>query len=246
MPDPVAHHHYPRPPITEAVLEVRVEGKLSARDMERCVERFRRQYKNVENITEFEINFEDGKPISRPKSTGFKLTSENAVDLLLLNPSSVASIRLAPYSRWEDLLESAKSNFDTFTKLLGRQVVSRIGARFVNRIDVPSKLMVGRSWNDFFRLGANVPGEVARAYGSYYVNLGARSEEGVMIVINTGVIGDNVLLDHTSVLLDIDVALEGDIPQRIDDMWARAEVLRKVKNRIFESSITDRCRELFR
>src|SRR5712664_269510 len=104
MPDPVAHHHYPRPPITEAVLEVRVEGKLSARDMERCVERFRRQYKNVENITEFEINFEDGKPISRPKSSGFKLTSENAVDLLLLNPSSVASIRLAPYSRWEDLL----------------------------------------------------------------------------------------------------------------------------------------------
>jgi uncharacterized protein (TIGR04255 family) len=244
MPKSGQRKQYARPPITEAVLELRTDSALSSRDLERCRDRFKRQYEKVEDIADVELLVQpDGKIGHKTTTSGYKLTASNAVDLMLLNPLSLATIRLAPYSRWEDLLRAARENFETFTKIAGRKNIVRIGSRFVNRIDVPNDKLAGRPSSDFLASGVQVPPN-AGTISAYLSNVHATRPDGIKLVIQTGT-ANPVLIDHTSFLIDIDASLDSGIPSRIDDMWEKTELLRVAKNSVFESMITDRCRELF-
>jgi uncharacterized protein (TIGR04255 family) len=244
MPKSGEQKQYARPPITEAVFEFRTDNALSNRDLERCRDRFKRQYEKVEDVTDVELLInEDGKIGHKTTASGYKLTASNAVDLVLLNPLSLATIRLAPYSRWENLLQTAQANFDTFVKIVGRRNIVRLGSRFVNRIDIPNEKLAGRRSNDFLQSGIEVS-EAAGEVSAYLWSVHATRPDGIEVKVQTGT-ANPVLIDHTSFLIDIDASMDSGIPPRIDDMWERAELLRVAKNSVFESMITDRCRELF-
>jgi uncharacterized protein (TIGR04255 family) len=236
--------HYPRPPITEAVIELRSDRALSPRDLERCRDKFKRQYEKVEDLNEIEVVFQENKISHRAVSSGYKMTAGNAVDLVMLNPLSLATIRLAPYQRWEGLLRSAKENLEALTKIVGRQNFVRIGARFINRIDIPNERLAREKTTDFIVSGIDIPVETSGILNAYYFNAQSERKDGIKLMIQSGV-ANPVLLDHTSILLDIDAFIDADIPTRIDEMWERTELLRRAKNSVFESHITDKCRELF-
>jgi uncharacterized protein (TIGR04255 family) len=53
------------------------------------------------------------------------------------------------------------------------------------------------------------------------------------------------LVDHASVILDIDVSRAGDPPQKDDEIWALIDRIRVHNNQVFEESVTDKARELF-
>jgi uncharacterized protein (TIGR04255 family) len=247
MPEKVDEpRHYPRPPITEAVIELRSGSALTPRDLERCRDRFKRQYETVESVNEIEVTLQpDGKATNRVKSSGYKMTARNAVGTVILTPFSLATIRLAPYQQWENLLQSAKENLETFAKVVGRQPIVRLATRFINRIDIPNNQYNAARTKDFVTFGASVPGQIAESVTAHFATANFTIENGIKLVVQSGPINP-VLLDHSSILLDIDAAIEADIPTRIDDMWEKTEILRAAKNRVFESSITDRCRELFK
>jgi uncharacterized protein (TIGR04255 family) len=50
---------------------------------------------------------------------------------------------------------------------------------------------------------------------------------------------------HFSVLLDIDVVREVDVPQKDNEIWKELDLMRTHKNRIFEECVTDSARKLF-
>ena len=52
--------------------------------------------------------------------------------------------------------------------------------------------------------------------------------------------------DCVSVLLDIDVYRDTTVPNDEEEIWNYFERLRLLKNDLFESSITDRSRDLFK
>ena len=245
MSKPGEQKRYARPPITEAVLELRSDRPLTGRDLERCRDRLKRQYETIEEISDVEFIVKDGNKFSHKTTpSGYKMTARNAVDVVMLAPLSLATVRLAPYQSWEELLELAKVNFETVTKIVGRQNTARIGARFVNRIDIPNERLAGLKSNDFIVCGVFIPGEAAGAMAAYFFNAHTLRQDGIKLVIQSG-IANPVLIDHTSILLDIDASFESEIPSRIDEMWEKTELLRTAKNSVFESNITDRCRELF-
>jgi uncharacterized protein (TIGR04255 family) len=237
--------HYARPPITEAVLELRFEGLMDSRDLERTRDRFKSKYSNVEQVREFQVSvLPDGKLAQKITSSGFKMTDKNAVDVLRLAPSVLGTIRLAPYERWEKLLSQAKENFETLTKLLGRKKVIRIGTRFINRIDIPNSLLEGRKLSDFFRIGAIAIPEVRSVSAVSLAVNAVHAGTGAKLIVQSGTV-EPALIDHTSVSLDTDAYWDADIPLRVDEMWEKTRILREAKNSIFERSITDHMRSLF-
>lgn len=64
------------------------------------------------------------------------------------------------------------------------------------------------------------------------------------LTINSGAV-PSPLLDHGSFLLDIDIAMESNPPQKDADINELLERIRNKKNAVFEACITDRARELF-
>lgn len=48
-----------------------------------------------------------------------------------------------------------------------------------------------------------------------------------------------------SFLLDLDIGLTKDVPQKDDKIWEEIDLMRVHKNRIFEECVTDNARKLF-
>lgn len=64
------------------------------------------------------------------------------------------------------------------------------------------------------------------------------------VIVNAGTM-PSPLIDHASLLLDIDLFKAKDLPRRDDEIWALLAVLRLQKNDLVEAFITSRARELF-
>jgi uncharacterized protein (TIGR04255 family) len=237
--------HYPRPPITEAVIELRFDETLGDRDMERVRDRFKRTFATVEEMQNIEVSIEGKKIQHKASSAGFKMTAGNAVDVIIINPATFGTVRLAPYESWESLLKTANDNFLLFTKILGRKKVVRLGVRFVNRFDIPNAMIQGQKVNEFLRLGISLSDKITTQIGPYSLVVNAVDRDsGAKLLIQSAVVPP-ALIDHASITLDTDAFWDADIPQRLDEMWEKVSVLRDAKNSVFENSITDRLRELF-
>jgi len=237
---------YNRPPIVEAVIDLKFEGNLSDRELERLRDRFKARFPSIEEKKNIQIEVRTDQIITNSFSAGFKMTAENAIDLILTNPDSFGSVRLAPYNKWESLLAAAKDNFDLFTKVVGRKKIVRIGVRYINRFDIPNAKIEGRPLSEFIRVGISLPMEVSTVTGGFSFSVsGVEVSTGAKLIINGGVIIPPALLEHTSISLDIDVYWDADIPMRLEDMWVKTDVLRHAKNAVFEHCITDELRALF-
>ncbi len=240
--------HYPRPPITEAVIELRFEGQLNAREMERVRDRFKSQYPTVEQLQMVEVIFDEGGTAA-PKfvPVGFKMTDKNALDVLMMKTNALGTIRLAPYESWETLKGRAEENWELLEKVLNtRKRVLRIGARFINRIDIPSDFLSSKDIEEFFpthiRLGPNI----AQQIGNFTFRVSAiHAGTGAKLTIQSAILDQPALLEYTSISLDTDAYFDAEVPQRIDAMWAMADKLREAKNDVFENSISDHLRALF-
>jgi uncharacterized protein (TIGR04255 family) len=237
---------YAKPPIVEATVEVRTSEQLDRRDLERCRDRFKKRYEKVEDLAEVTLAITVGGAVThQSKPMGFKLTAANAVDVLIINPFSIAMSRFAPYANWEALIGDFQQNYELYVKIVGRRPVVRIGARYQNRIDVPKALIKGANWPDFIRVFPSLPEEIADNTGQYYMNVQPSFRDTkVKLIIQTGPITE-VLLDHTSLQLDIDAFIDSDLATRVDLLWAEFAQLRDVKNAVFENCITDASRKLF-
>ena len=237
---------YARPPIVEATVEVRTGDLLDRRDLERCRDRYKKKYEQVEDLAEITVAFAPGGAVTHQvKPLGYKLTSANAVDVLMLGPSNIGVSRFAPYESWEALIGDLQQNYELYTKVVGRRSVVRIGARYQNRIDVPKDQLKTGGWPDFVRVLPAIPAEIAGKSGNYYMNIQpAFRDTKVKLVIQTGP-ANEVLLDHASLQLDIDAYIDSDLPTRVDLLWDEFAQLREVKNAVFENCITDATRKLF-
>jgi uncharacterized protein (TIGR04255 family) len=63
---------YARPPITEAVVEIRFKASFSARDLDRMRDKFKGRYPSVEERHEVNVRVEGKTSTSTAKKVGYK------------------------------------------------------------------------------------------------------------------------------------------------------------------------------
>ena len=238
---------YSRAPILEAVLEFQFAEPSSDRDLERLRDRFKQAYPSVETNQSIHVTLlAADKATATPSLLGYKMTSEGANDVLLIQKNAIGTIRLAPYDRWETMRATAMKNYETFAKVVGRKKITRVGARYINRFDVPSSDILGKPLDNFLNVSISLPPSLAVATGPYAFTLDCiEATTRSKVRLQSG-IGPPALLDHMSITLDIDAYLDEDVPGRMNEVWDCADVLRNAKNAVFESSITNELRAYIR
>lgn len=238
---------YKRPPIVEASFEVRFRQTLSTREMERLRDRFKRTHPTIEEQRQVNIELLAQKAVTTEATlVGYKLTASNASDLVIIQQHALGSSRLAPYEGWESFIKGARGNFETLNKIVGHREVTRLGARFVNRIDIPNALIQGREIVSLIKAFVALPEEITTVAGTYglWINFIEKST-GVKVLLQSSIALPPPVLDHTSIVLDIDASVDSGIPSQKEAIWRVAETLRTAKNRVFEGVITDDLRRLF-
>ncbi len=247
---------YARPPITEAVIEIRFDPAISQDALAKFVSDIQEQYPTAEQsyevTVELKVPASGGEPVATPKMTlaGYKLTGRDGTDLILLAADRLATVRLAPYCGWEEFLEITQNIYALLRKTTGYRKIVRVATRYVNRIDIPvsGSDSIGASkpinTTEYLLLEPQIPKIIPNVSSFMSQFVGYVPEIDGKVLVNAAIV-PSPLIDHVSLLLDIDLFKDQSLPQKDNEMWDLLATLRNQKNVLFEAFVTDKARELF-
>jgi uncharacterized protein (TIGR04255 family) len=236
---------YGRPPITEAVIDFRVNGSAKMEDLERLSQKLHSRYPTKQGIQDVEIQVGAQNAVDMTPA-GYRLASLDQADVCVLNIGGITTSRLAPYLGWESLEHSMLANWKAWRKIAGLTLPSRIGVRFINRIDVPVDLVDKVPITDYIRLHIEFPNVSDAPWIGFSTQLSTASMRPHWNVnLGAGLVSPPPLLGYISLLLDIDVWRSEEIPTAAKDQEALLTEARELKNELFEQFVTDNSRELF-
>jgi uncharacterized protein (TIGR04255 family) len=238
---------YRKPPITEATIGVKLAQPLERAEIDAVVSDFRGQYPYID--ARFQVSFTafPGASSAQERSDGFNMRDESALDVLVVGVQEIATSRLAPYPGWDILCTRALANYRRVRQRIGYKRQVRVGARFINRIDIPFR---GESMeivlSDYITVSPDslsIWPDVS--YREYFISIRINYAQPISVLLQTGIVPP-ALVKHMAIMLDIDASVEGDsVPQNEPDLIELLARLRKAKNEIFEQAITDKTRQLF-
>lgn len=238
---------YPNAPITEAVLDIRVEPRegIQAKELLNVTERISNSYPVREDCVEGTASFSLGSTMAssiQSNLIGYLCRSEDArICQAQLRGFSFSKLR--PYLNWEDTKTEARRLWNIYRMEIRPTKVTRLALRYINKIEIPIDGPL--DLNKFFRTRIEISSDLPQSMENFYMKLQLPQPD----IRSMGVINSTVLPTENKgvvgILLDIDVSRTVDLPQTEEDIWDVFDQIRDSKNKIFEASITDSTRELF-
>jgi uncharacterized protein (TIGR04255 family) len=241
---------YNRAPITEAVIDLRVnlpEGftvdKLkeihsSISEKFPTIEPF---YKGVGALL-----YQPGESFkvdTSEQQIGYWFRSEDNLQTFQATLEGFSFNRLAPYKSWEEFSSDAKNLWGVYKEICSPTHVTRAAVRYINQINLPANELT--ELKDYLRTGPEVsPGLPQNALQTFFMQLQIPQPDlDCMLIINEA-IALPANPEIVSVILDLDLFRQQIWDSDDEDIWRFLEKLRDRKNEVFEASITDRTREL--
>jgi uncharacterized protein (TIGR04255 family) len=127
----------------------------------------------------------------------------------------------------------------------GLRSVSRLGVRFINRIDVPNAGNGIFRFEDYIAIGVNLPKRLENlSEYQWMVSLPFPERNAAGVVQSFSAPPE--LPGTRAFMIDIDVFALNGLPSDIGSIMDRLQDMRVLKNEIFELTITDKAREAFR
>lgn len=238
--------HYSKAPITEAIIDLRVtlpEGTKVAQ-MEQCGANEAGPYPTRKNITTAITRMELGERFSTSATTdhvGFAFTSADTKQVFQVRLDGFAMIRLAPYDTWEPFRDEARRLWDSYRASARPVKVQRMAVRYVNRLDLPLPLA---DFKEYLRTLPEVSSDLPQLLAGFFMQLNIPQEDiRSTLLLNQTIMGPP-RPDVISVVLDLDLFREVELPTQEEEIWRLFEDLHDRKNQIFEACITDSLRKL--
>jgi uncharacterized protein (TIGR04255 family) len=234
---------YKRPPITEAVIELRFARPFPEDVVAHATRILKGEYfyEDPDKGANIKIDAATGKSEYEPAWSGERLSSADRADIAIFRTTAFVASRLAPYLGWEQFRERSERAWAAWRKAAGSIELARIGVRYINRIDIPNEGPI--KLDDFLKFHPTIPdGPPIEAYTMQVIRpIGA---DECRVTINSASVV-SPLVGFSSFLLDLDVFKEIDLPKRDDTLWELLEKFRHHKNHVFESCLTQRTRDIF-
>jgi uncharacterized protein (TIGR04255 family) len=246
---PLQSPAYPHAPITEAVIEVRVDRDIEDKVLEKIARKLKPHYKMSSPRREigFLIDNTTGGDIKiQEDSAGYHLSSEDQADIVLLTKRHLTTARLPPYPGWEEFSEQAWKNWETWSKLVPKYPIVRLGVRFINRIDIPLASNGKLNLDEYFTFQPRFK-QFKKTLQSYLVQVRFETfAPNWVATITSAPVHPHPVPEAMSFTLDIDVFRDREIPMHPKELWATIDEARIVKNDLFERALTEKTKDLFK
>ena len=244
----VPERSYRKPPVVEALCEIHFadstwDDTIPGAFYERIKHEFpRKQQREIQQaqITLGEGTASAGVQMLPPwiqfvSHSGNKMV-QVAENLLVVN-------QLRPYRHFDEWERAVYKALKEYKSAASPQRVSRIGIRYINRIEIPGTRV---SMEDYFTIYPQLPASLGNTHRSFLVRVEVpQADQGHTVLITFGTseppqaTGDKLLF-----MLDLyDIA---ELNMRPDESELRAQIRQAHDNvvRAFEDSITNRLRDL--
>ena len=243
MPAPM---HYAKTPITEATIDIRVALPDGANmvQLTELTQRLLKQFPESMPVYERELFLQveaEGQSSDKTEQVGFRLMSADKHKIAHIQLNGLAFSLLYPYDRWEPFRDDARGLWETYREVLRPTRITRVAVRYINRLDIPHESV---ELKKYLRTVPEISEDLSQTVLSYFMQLVIPQED----ILATAVINQAIVPpptpETTSVILDIDLFREKDIPDSDEGIWAVFEQLREGKNKIFKACLTPDAEEL--
>jgi uncharacterized protein (TIGR04255 family) len=239
--------HYRKPPITEALIDLRVDlpPQISLMELSKVLRGNEAAYPLVEQLHRALGQMQVGPQVSASAGSehvGYLFRSVDGKQICQARRDGFTMSRLAPYESWNTLRDEARQLWENYRTATKPTKVTRLAVRYINRIDIPLPF---KDFKDYLRTAPEVSPDLPQELAGYFMRLeipidGIKS----LALINEAII-EPASQNVASVVLDVDIFRTVELPTDEDGIWAFFEELRLHKNQAFEACITDKARELF-
>jgi uncharacterized protein (TIGR04255 family) len=162
--------------------------------------------------------------------------------LIQIGPNVVAVNHLKPYSSWENFKQMIDRALNVYRKVASPQAISRIGLRYINRLEFPGLQSVDI---DRFLLAAPaVPSTVPQTFTSWLqrVEIPFEQANGLLALHSGSARSEGQ--QNVAFLLDLDfITLQAELV-KLDSAMEWAEKAHDEIEKTFEACITDETRKL--
>jgi len=181
---------------------------------------------------------------STDKLNGHMFFSGDNKRVVQVTPISFAFSQLKPYDTWAVFKAEAKRIWEKYWVIMQPISINRTSLRYINRIEIP--FPVGEL-RDYCLLFPEFPMTMPQEVGNFFVRFESFDREiGAMGVVTLALEPIQPAVPFVVLIFDIDVGfLEGSMSSSPEETWAKFDLLRLYKNRIFHSNLTDRAKKLF-
>jgi uncharacterized protein (TIGR04255 family) len=236
------------PPIVEAVLDIECDfapgqsfvglEKAAAARFCDCYPKSRKQFKIEPN---------SAKPVGDdvPSVSAYLFLRDDEKQLVQLRENGYAFNRLAPYGSFDDYLPEIRRTWGIYLELAAPILIRVVKLRYINRIMLPF-VSPNLDLDTYFNVGPRMPDEERYSVAGF-LNLNQLIEKETGHRITTVLAAGQWEGNKLPVLFDNTVFARIDAPPSDwQSLKATIQSLRKLKNRVFADTLTDKCLSLFR
>jgi uncharacterized protein (TIGR04255 family) len=243
---------FPNAPITEAIIDIRVEPRSEAAITALAAFRdiVRDRFPNGQAIAEWEADFQVDPPReptltqASARPTGFLFRSEDQTKIVQTTLTGFTFNKLRPYEHWTPFRDEAKQLWKQYVELIEPLRVIRVALRYINRIEIP---MPFASFSEYIRTTPEIAPNLPQELVHFFLRLEIPWPDEMTIAVITETIDQSTLTpQRVPLIFDIDVFRAHPFDPTSEEVWDNLESLRNIKNEIFLSSLTDKAKEMFR
>jgi uncharacterized protein (TIGR04255 family) len=236
-----------RPPLREAVIDIRLRDSLPSGFLETLRSLALPRFSNVGDIQlgGFKLEIGIGKPaqaiVTSDEVLGVRFQSLDGAQVLQYHRNGVTFSVLRNYTAWEPFVDEARKLWQEFLRISGAAVVSRVGIRYINSIEIPT----GADFDDYLTAGPRIPKPLPQIVTGFLQRVIVPFAEIDGYAIITQAL-EQPTDKSLPTIIDIDVASNCSMDGEAPEVWHRLTKLRNVKNQIFFASVTPKALEAYR
>jgi uncharacterized protein (TIGR04255 family) len=247
--DVAPRREYPNPPIVEVICQVNFAEAIpwSAATPGLLYGRIRDEYPaEPKSQTSVEATFDrTGGDVQVARGVQrFVYSNEKENRRLVANETSVSVNALLPYENWDILAQRFRSALTIYQGEISEFTPRSVSLRYINKIAVPAESI---DTSDYF----NVPVLTSRQPDARLQGFVSRSqsfspETSIATTITFASVVGHPVEGESAFILDIELEVQTSSDASFEELGELAGELHRWENHEFESSITDKCRELFK
>ncbi len=236
---------YPKAPITEAVMDIRVAHRRDLEVGEFSILAAGSDFSETADQFSVTAAIPIGASATQtitPVKEGFQFAARAKNKMFQAQRRGWAFNKLAPYETWEQFSSEGRLLWKRYRDIARPEAITRVALRYINRLDFPLPF---KDFKDYILTVPEIAPELPQGLSGFFMQLQIPQVDlAAVAVLNVAMVPPTAA-DVCSVALDIDVFRDRDVAQTEDEMWAYFEKLRERKNHIFELCITDAMRRRF-
>ncbi len=250
MTDDVApRREYPNPPIAEVICQVAFAKPVSwsAATPGLLYGRIREEYPaepKAQSAIEATFDQNDGDVQVMRGSQRFIFSNGEQNRRLVANESCVSVNALPPYENWDSLQRRFRSALDIYKDEVAEFTPKTVSLRYINRIEIPAESI---DTTDYFTIPIVTTHQPdARIHGFMSRSQSRSPQTSIATTVTFASVVGHGVEGESAFILDIDLEVPAPSDASFEMLAELAGELHRWENHEFESSITDKCRELFK